>query len=127
MTKTHRGRSKVAYKKTGESAKQQLTGSKQRLKIVRKLSTPRVSWVHGDEDGTRKVDGDVASFKEDVGGLRSYRGLHSADLLPDDGKHLQVDAIELVEAAPCPTGQEPFEELRHSHHVQPVTVKGFRL
>ncbi len=111
----------------GESAKQQLTGSKQRLKIVRKLSTPSVSWVHGDEDGTRKVDGDVASFKEHVGGLRSYRVLHSADLLPNDGKHLQIDAIELVKTAPCATGQEPFEELCHSHHVQPVTVKGFRL
>ncbi len=80
--------SKVLQKHIGERAKQQLTGSKQRLEIIGKLSTPRVSWVHGDEDGARQVDGNVASFKEHVGGLRSYSALHSADLLPNDGQYL---------------------------------------
>ena len=44
--------------------------------------------------------------------------LNGHDLLSDDGKHFNVDSIELIEASPCSAGGETFEELPHGNVVQ---------
>jgi hypothetical protein len=43
-------------------------------------------------------------------------------LLRDDGEHLEVDAVELVEARPRARGGEALEELGHREEVEAVTA-----
>ena len=61
----------------------------------------------------RKLD----QLSEMYGESASYH-LNGHDLLSDDGKHFNVDSIELIEASPCSAGGETFEELPHGNVVQ---------
>lgn len=63
--------------------------------------------VHGDEDAERRAQGEAAALKVKDGQASSLGSLHRENLLRDHGEHLQVDAVELVEARPacmrCPS------------------------
>ena len=46
--------------------------------------------------------------------------LAALDLLGDDGEHLKLDSVELIEATPGPTRGESLEEFPHDHVVKTV-------
>ena len=84
--------------------------------IVRQLGAARVARVHRDEDVERRPHHDQRPFELKLRFVviaRQLRLLAEEDeeLLRDDREHLDVDAVELVEAAPGAREGEALEEL----------------
>jgi hypothetical protein len=53
---------------------------------------------------------------------RTTTHLQRDDLLRHNGQHLDVDAVELVEAHPRATGRQSLEELPHRQVIQTVAA-----
>ena len=79
-----------------------------------------VAGVHGDEDGTGWVQFDLGALKEQSVVARADAPLDGHDLLGHHRQHLQVDAVELVEAGPGPARRQPLEKLAQSNVVQSI-------
>ena len=87
--------------------------AEQRLEVLRQLLPPGVARVHGDEEGAHAAQlhlVGVAGESEEVGAslLGVLDGQH---LLRHHGQYGQLDAVELVEAAPQAAGAQALEDL----------------
>mmetsp|Transcript_39857 Transcript_39857/g.66769 ORF Transcript_39857/g.66769 Transcript_39857/m.66769 type:complete len:343 (-) Transcript_39857:805-1833(-) len=89
------------------------TWTEERLKVLRQLSTPSVTGVHRDEhtDGGDQLQGVSHQIKRFCIGLKSVK--HARHLRCDDGKDLDTDTVELVEATPSSDLRKAFVDCRH--------------
>ena len=86
--------------------------AEQKLQVVGQLERPAAG-VHHDEDRVGRVDGQVGPLEDEALDTGGDGALDGEDLLRDDGEHLEVDAVELVEARPIAARGEALEELGH--------------
>lgn len=56
--------------------------------------------------------------------LHEQRAADALQLRGDDGEHRDVDAVELVEAAPRAALAQPRQDLPHGAEVHPLTAVG---
>ena len=84
--------------------------SKQRLQVVGKLGSPGVTRVHRDENRESRLHLDVGALKLDPRLALGFRAEQLLQLLGNDGQHLDVDSVELVEAGPGASRGQSFEE-----------------
>eukprot|EP00959_Pyramimonas_sp_CCMP1952_P267506 5593186-Pyramimonas_sp.AAC.1 len=114
--------------------------AEERLEVVGQLRTASIPGVHRDEHVARVAQRQVRALELEpleLGGLGTHDG---EDLLGDDAKHLskglvrdsqgfsrcrlavhlEVDAVELIEARPRARGGQPLKELGHGEVVQAV-------
>mmetsp|Transcript_109650 Transcript_109650/g.266590 ORF Transcript_109650/g.266590 Transcript_109650/m.266590 type:complete len:318 (+) Transcript_109650:949-1902(+) len=93
-------------------------GAEQRLQVIGQLSTAGVAGVHGDEDAHTRVDLDLLA-EANIHGLLLVveRVLDGTKLGRHHGEHLDVDAVELVEAAPRACLTQSLEDLSHSLEI----------
>jgi hypothetical protein len=85
--------------------------SKEGFQIVWKFGSACVTWVHCNKDSVIGKDGDRDSIEfEGFKGSVSEKS-HSDDkeLLGDDGEHLDIDSVELVETSPSALLGQAFE------------------
>ena len=76
-------------------------GAEQRLQVVGELRTPGVAGVHGDEDTAVPVATDLGLHEHEPR-LAGLDGGHDGqDLLRHHAQHLDLDTVELIEAAPA--------------------------
>mmetsp|Transcript_77794 Transcript_77794/g.204271 ORF Transcript_77794/g.204271 Transcript_77794/m.204271 type:complete len:675 (-) Transcript_77794:3855-5879(-) len=90
--------------------------------VVRELASACVPWVHRDEDIEGRLHLDHSTVELElrlviVGGKLTLRAEQLQKLLRDHAQHLDVDAIELIEAAPRSARREALEELPHHEIV----------
>jgi hypothetical protein len=85
----------------------------ERLEVVGQLGAAGIAGVHRDEDAVVGVEGDVTPLKDEAVDFH-LACLHDGQhLLRDHREHLDVDAVELVEARPCARLGEAREEAAH--------------
>ena len=90
------------------------------LEIVGQLGAAGVPGVHGDEHGAGGVEGELGALEEELLLVGLDGALDAVDLLRHHGQHLQLDAVELVEARPGAGLRQPLEELAHGLVVETV-------
>lgn len=61
----------------------------------------RYGSTHSDEDAKARVQRDFTTLKVDGSGASHKSLLDYENLLSNDGEHLDIDAVEFVEARPC--------------------------
>ncbi len=88
------------------------------LEVVRELLSASIARVHGDEAAAGESEFDGSPFEHEFVKSAGYSLLKRHKLLGDNAEHFEIDAIELVKAAPRPTRGESFEELSHREVVQ---------
>eukprot|EP00964_Phaeocystis_antarctica_P042671 scaffold24462_cov48-Phaeocystis_antarctica.AAC.3 len=76
--------------------------TEERLEVVGQLGAACVAGVHRDEGASGAVDLDDRALEVELVQLHRHRVLYGEHLLRDDGEHLDVDPVELVEAGPRP-------------------------
>ena len=76
------------------------TGSEQNLQVLRKLCSPSVARVHGDEVADGRDQGDHGIHEVKCFPLVSDGVLDSLHLDCDDREDLHRDPVELIKAAP---------------------------
>ena len=91
------------------------------LEIVRQFLPPGVSWVHCDEDSAGRVQHQLCSFEEESRHSLVDSNLNTLNLLCYHWQHLQLNAVELVEAWPSTRLGKTLEELAHG-----LVVKALR-
>lgn len=75
-------------------------GSEEGLEVIGQFRPSRVTGIHGDEHGAGRVQLQFGPFEEQLLVAGIDTPLDGEDLLGDDREHLQVYAVELVEAGP---------------------------
>ena len=90
------------------------------LQVVRQLRSPGLAWIHRDEHAKSWQYPDDRPLELAL--LAALRLLpeENQELLRDDRKHLNVDPVKLVEAAPGPRGGQALKELAHHDIVHRV-------
>ncbi len=76
-----------------------------------------LTWVHSDVYSELRIDHNVGAFKDGALLTTLHGALELDDLLRDHTQHLDVNAVELVEARPGTRTGQSFEELAHGHVV----------
>ena len=94
--------------------------AEERLEVIGELGPPGVAGVHGDEHATPVVEVELGVLEDEPLLLLLDGDLNRENLLRDDGEHLEVDAVELVEARPRAAGRQAFEELGHREVIEAV-------
>ena len=94
--------------------------AEEHLEVVGQLGAAGVARVHRDEDRVGRVDREVSPFEDEALHARGDRALDREHLLRDDREHLEVDAVELVEARPRARGGDALEKLGHREVVEAV-------
>jgi hypothetical protein len=94
--------------------------AEERLQIVGQLGASSIARVHRDERVARHLERQVRSLKIELLDARGLGADNGEDLLRDDREHLEVDAVELVEARPRARRGEPLEELGHREVVEAI-------
>ena len=79
-----------------------------------------ISRVHGDEHSTRGIQFDLSTLKQQSIVPRVDASLNGHDLLGHHWQHLQVNAVELIEAGPGSAWCQTLEEFSQSNVVQPI-------
>ena len=92
----------------------------ERLQVVGELGAAGVPRVHRDVHRARRVELEVGALEDESVDAGGDRALDRQNLVRDHRQHLEVDAVELVEARPRARGGEPLEELAHRQVVEPV-------
>ena len=95
-------------------------GSEERLEVIGELGATRVARVHGDEHVARATQRQAGALEVKDLQLRSLGASDCQNLLRDDREHLEVDAVELVEARPRAGRRQTLEKLCHREVIQPV-------
>ena len=95
-------------------------GSEERLEVIRQLGATGVARVHGDEHVARASKGKARSLEIEHRRLGRLGSGDCENLLRDDGEHLEVDAVELVEARPRARRREALKKLSHREVIQTV-------
>ena len=90
------------------------------LEVVRQLLPACISGVHGDEHGAGGVESQLRAFEHEAFEVGIDSILDGRDLLGYDGQHLELNAVELVEARPGARLRQAFEELAHRLEVQAI-------
>jgi len=90
------------------------------LEVVRQLLTACISRVHGDEDGTGRVQHQLRPFEQEPGHSLVDGDLNALDLLGYHRQHFQFDAVEFVETRPGTGLSQTLEELAHRFVVEAV-------
>ena len=70
-------------------------------------------WIHGDEKAAVTIEGQNCALNLDLWGFVMLSIRKCNDQLRDDREHINLQAIELIEADPCPISCESFKELGH--------------
>ena len=70
-------------------------------------------WVHRDKRRRLGVEGDLSAFEHEALQLVDDGLIDGEQLLGDDRQHLNVDAVELVEAGPRAAHGQSLEKLAH--------------
>ena len=96
--------------------------SKQGLKVIRKLTSACIPWVHRDEDIARSLQRNRRLVKDKRLFLVPLRCLDLKNLLSHDWKHLQLNPIKLIKARPTSIRRQSFKELGHSLRIQPLSA-----
>mmetsp|Transcript_3423 Transcript_3423/g.5890 ORF Transcript_3423/g.5890 Transcript_3423/m.5890 type:complete len:294 (-) Transcript_3423:4502-5383(-) len=87
------------------------------FQVVRQLRTAGVARVHGNEDGVGRINQDVTALKLNSVIFGDGCLLDIVHLLSHNGQHLDVDAVELVEARPGTSHGQPLEEFGHGPEI----------
>ena len=95
-------------------------GAEQRLQVVGQLGAAGVAGVHRDVHVALRVQVQLRVLEHEALHLGHDGQLDGQNLLRHDRQHLQVDAVELVEAGPGAGGGQALEELAHRQVVQAV-------
>ena len=90
------------------------------LEVVGQFGATRVTGVHRDEDGAAAVERQLSAFEIELLEVLGDCALDGLHLLCDHGQHLQLDAVELVEARPRARLRQTLEELAHRFVVETV-------
>ena len=98
------------------------TRPEQGFQVVRQLRPAGVARVHGDEHVAGVQQRDRRALEHEAARAFALGLLDGQDLLRDHRQHLQLDAVELIEAGPGTGCCEALEELRHGQVVQSVTA-----
>ncbi len=72
------------------------------LEVVRQLRAASIARIHGDVHCAAGVQLNLCVFKDKALDLGLYGQLDGEDLLGHHRQHLQVNAVELIEAGPRP-------------------------
>ena len=96
--------------------------AEQRLEVIRQLRATGVARVHGDEHGEGVHQLHVPPLKVEFGHAALHRVLNCQQLLRDDREHLDVDAVELIEARPSTALSETGEEFPHELVVEVIAA-----
>mmetsp|Transcript_51 Transcript_51/g.123 ORF Transcript_51/g.123 Transcript_51/m.123 type:complete len:378 (-) Transcript_51:4760-5893(-) len=75
--------------------------TEQRLQVLGKFGPSGVAWIHRDENATRRIQLNVLALKHETGPLLGHRSQDAEDLLRHHREHLNLNAVELIEARPC--------------------------
>jgi hypothetical protein len=94
--------------------------AEERLQVVGQLGAARVAGIHCDEGGAGGIEADLGAFEHDHVSAAVDTSLNGQDLLGHHGQHLQIDAVELVEARPGAAGRQALEELAQGNVVEAV-------
>ena len=90
------------------------------LEVVGQFGATRVTGVHRDEDGAAAVERQLSAFEIELLEVLGDCALNGLHLLRDHGQHLQLDAVEFVEARPRARLRQTLEELAHRFVVEAV-------
>ena len=94
--------------------------AEERLEVIRELGTTGVARVHGDEDVGGVDNPKLHTLEDEPVQLCRDRALNAQHLLRHHREHLELDAVELVEARPRARRRQTFEKLPHRLIVQAV-------
>ena len=94
----------------------------QRLEVVGQLRAPRVAGVHGDEHRERMHELHLAALEDELRDPTFHGVLNRQELLRHHREHLDVDAVELVEARPRAALRQTGEELAHELVIQVIAA-----
>ena len=94
----------------------------QRLEVVGQLRAPRVAGVHGDEHRERVHELHLAALEDELRDPAFHGVLNRQELLRHHREHLDVDAVELVEARPRAALRQAGEELAHELVIQVIAA-----
>lgn len=81
------------------------------LKVVWQLGAPCVAGIHSDCHKTVGIEFELSSFEEEHVQLLLNGSLDAQDLLRHHRQHLQLNAVELIEASPGSRRRQPFKKL----------------
>lgn len=95
-------------------------GQETDLEVVWKLLSTSIPGVHRDEHGTGWVQHQLSALKEEPCHALIDSYLNALDLLCDHRQHLQLNAVEFVEARPSTGLGQTFEELAHCFVVKAI-------
>mmetsp|Transcript_1346 Transcript_1346/g.3903 ORF Transcript_1346/g.3903 Transcript_1346/m.3903 type:complete len:212 (+) Transcript_1346:7788-8423(+) len=90
------------------------------LQVVRQLGTARISRIHGDVDSASGNQLQLGPLEHEIILPRPDRPRDGGHLLRDHRQDLEVDAVELVEAAPRARRRESLEKLAHRQIVEAI-------
>mgnify|MGYP000942281293 CR=1 FL=1 len=96
--------------------------SEESLKVVRELGSSSVTWVHCNEDTDRGDESHFIIFEENLGFIKDKTVLNGLDLGRYNGQDLDVDSVELIEAAPETCLDQTTEDDSHSLVVLVTTA-----
>eukprot|EP00968_Pinguiococcus_pyrenoidosus_P021235 scaffold2724_cov260-Pinguiococcus_pyrenoidosus.AAC.22 len=96
-------------------------GPKADLEVVGKFRPTGVSGIHGD-DRVMILEDDLHAHEVDVRLLHQTTLPQHGELLRDDGEHLDVDPVELVQARPAAGLRQAPEELPHHFVVDLIAA-----
>jgi len=83
-----------------------------------------VAGVHGDEDADARVERDLRVLKVEDSGVHRQRVLDGRQLRRDDRQDRDVDAVELIKAAPRAALAQSGEDLAHHLVVHALAAVG---
>ena len=74
--------------------------SEQGFKVIWKLRTTGITWVHCDETIASWLNWNVTIFKDESFNFLLNGVLNTLYLLSNDGQYLQLNSVELIKARP---------------------------